>query len=348
MKQILLMIAVVALVGCGEKEETAEAEVATEVIAAAKATATAEAKAVDFDALKVEAAKPAVVGYLPHYRGNIINKLPVEKFTDVIFFSISPKPDGSLDTSRVKPALLAKLVGLAHAKGTRVHICIGGWNLSAGFSAMTANANARAAFVHNLVKFIRKHQLQGADFDWEHPENAREMANYHRLLIEVKKVFVPDQLWLSIAVIDFAKHIKPRNLGAARERWRAVIPFIDRFHVMAYDQGTPHAPFAGAVGALSYWEILQVPKTKLVLGLPFYGRSARGKAATYSQIVQRHSPKPNVDEAGGFHFNGPVTIRRKTEFVLQQEYGGVMIWEISQDSAGPTSLLDAVHAAIRE
>ena len=253
-RHFLLMIAMVALVGCGKKEEAAEADVATEVMAAA------EAKAVAFDALKVEAAKPVVVGYLPHYRGNIIDKLPVEKFTDVIFFSISPKPDGSLDTSRVKPALLAKLVGLAHAKGTRVHICIGGWNLSAGFSAMTASANARAAFVHNLINFIRKHQLQGADFDWEHPENAREMANYHRLLIEVKKVFVPDQLWLSIAVIDFAKNIKPRNLGAARDRWRAVIPFIDRFHVMAYDQGTPHAPFTGAVGALNYWEILQVPK----------------------------------------------------------------------------------------
>ena len=51
----------------------------------------------------LQAAKPLVVGYLPHYRAGTIDKLQVEKLTDIIFFSISPKADGSLDTSRVKP-----------------------------------------------------------------------------------------------------------------------------------------------------------------------------------------------------------------------------------------------------
>ena len=53
--------------------------------------------------INVHAAQPVVTGYLPHYRAGAIDKLPVEKLTDIIFFSISPKADGSLDTSRVKP-----------------------------------------------------------------------------------------------------------------------------------------------------------------------------------------------------------------------------------------------------
>ena len=39
-------------------------------------------------------AAPAVTGYLPHYRANLIDTLQVEKLTDIIFFSIAPKADG--------------------------------------------------------------------------------------------------------------------------------------------------------------------------------------------------------------------------------------------------------------
>ena len=49
---------------------------------------------------------PVVVGYLPHYRSGIIDKLPVEQLTDIIYFSISPKADGSLNTASVMPGVL--------------------------------------------------------------------------------------------------------------------------------------------------------------------------------------------------------------------------------------------------
>ena len=186
--------------------------------------------------INVHAAQPVVTGYLPHYRAGAIDKLPVEKLTDIIFFSISPKADGSLDTSRVKPEVLKKLTQRAHAKNTRVHICVGGWNLSGGFVPMTSNAKARAAFVRNLTTYVRAHRLQGADVDWEHPKGAAQIANYQKLLIELKRAFAPHRLWLTVAVPGWGNHIQP-----------ATFPFIDRIHVMAYDQGTPHAPFAGAV-----------------------------------------------------------------------------------------------------
>jgi GH18 family chitinase len=212
---------------------------------------------------------------------------------------------------------------------------VGGWNLSGGFVPMTFNAKARAAFVRNLTTYVRAHRLQGADVDWEHPKGAAQIANYQKLLIELKRAFAPHRLWLTVAVPGWGDHIQS-----------ATFPFIDRIHVMAYDQGTPHAPFAGAVKELRHWESRKAPKTKLVLGLPFYGRNAQDATATYAEIIRKHRPKPGADEAGGFHFNGPATIRRKTIFALQQGYAGVMIWELGQDVAGKSSLLNVIRDAL--
>ncbi|MBC8324583.1 MAG: hypothetical protein H8E27_03020 [Verrucomicrobia subdivision 3 bacterium] len=278
---------------------------------------------------------PAVTGYLPHYRAGLIDTLPVEKLTDIIFFSIAPKADGSLDTKNARPEALQKLTTRAHAKKVRVHICVGGWGLSAGFAPMTANATARATFVRQLTAFVRKHNLQGADMDWEHPKTAAEIANYQTLLIELKRAFAPHRLWLTVAAAGWGNHLK-----------RETFPFIDRIHVMAYDQGTPHAPFAGAVKDLRYWESQGAPKAKLLLGLPFYGRNAQNTARTYGELVAQFSPQPNTDVAGGFHFNGATTIRRKTQHAIRGGYGGVMIWELGQDAAGKASLLDTVRAAL--
>ena len=63
-------------------------------------------------------------------------------------------------------------------------------------------------------------------------------------------------------------------------------------------------------------------------------------------MVAQFKTKPDADVAGGFHFNGPATIRRKTIHAVRGGYGGVMIWELGQDTAGKASLLDAVRAAL--
>lgn len=282
--------------------------------------------------VSLQAGKLVVAGYLPHYRAGIIDKLQFEKLTDIIFFSISPRADGSLDTTRVKPEVLKKLRLRAHAKNTRVHICVGGWNLSGNFVPMTTNTKARAAFVRNLTTYIHAHQLQGADIDWEHPKGAAQISNYQKLIIELKRAFAPRRLGLTVAVAGWGKYIKPTT-----------IPLIDRFHVMAYDQGTPHAPFAGAVKDLKHWESHMAPKSKLVLGLPFYGRNAEGAATTYAEIIQKNRLNPSEDVADGFHFNGPTTIRRKTNYAHQQGYAGVIIWELGQDASGKASLLSAIR-----
>ena len=273
-----------------------------------------------------------VIGYLPHYRAGAIDALPYELLTDVIFFSVEPRADGSIDSSDAKPATLRKLTTLAKPEGVKVHLCVGGWGKSKGFSKMAADPIARLAFVSNLTAFLKKHELDGADIDWEHPRSKAEIENFQKLLLELKSAFRPHGFELSIAVAGWGTYLD-----------RETIPFVDRIHVMAYDQGSPHSPFAGATKDMKHWEKQGAPKSKLVLGLPFYGRNSKNKAMAYDEIVRRFKPSAESDLAGGYHFNGPATIRKKTAYVIREGYGGVMIWELGQDTKGKNSLLHAIE-----
>jgi len=48
----------------------------------------------------------------------------------------------------------------------------------------------------------------------------------------------------------------------------------------------------------------------------------------------------------GIYFNGIDTIQRKTCLVMQERIGGVMIWELAQDTTDETSLLLAISQAM--
>jgi chitinase len=272
------------------------------------------------------------IGYLPHYRAGAIDTLPYELLTDIVYFSLAPRANGSIDSSKAKPETLKKLTTLAKPKGVKVHVCVGGWGKSAGFSKMAAEPATRIAFVRNLTAFLKRHQLDGADIDWEHPTSKSEIENFQKLLIELKRAFRPNGFQLTIAVAGWGTYLVPET-----------IPFVDRIHIMAYDQGTPHSPYAGATRDMMHWEKQGVPKSKLVLGLPFYGKNAKGQALGYSEILNRFKPGADSDLAGGYHFNGPATIRKKTAYAIREGYGGVMIWELGQDAKGKDSLLHAIR-----
>ena len=51
-------------------------------------------------------------------------------------------------------------------------LSVGGWNMaSAPFTAMVATATNRQEFARTSVAFLRKHNFDGLDVDWEYPAN---------------------------------------------------------------------------------------------------------------------------------------------------------------------------------
>ncbi len=273
----------------------------------------------------------AVIGYLPDYRDANANW--GSRLTDIIYFSAEPRADGTLDASRLNENVLGKLHEMQARFGMRLLLSIGGWQRSDGFAAMTSQVGTRSHFVESLAEYIHANKLNGADFDWEFPQDETQFQDYILLLQEVQANFQPKGLLLSVALSpDFEFPLAP-------------FAVVDRIHVMSYDRGPRHSTYTQAVADLNTFVSAGLPKEKLVLGVPFYGREIANteNAYSYADIVEKFHPMPALDEMSGIFFNGIQTIQRKTCYARQNGFGGVMIWELGQDTADSSSLLQAIQ-----
>lgn len=274
-----------------------------------------------------------IIGYLPDYRD--LNPEWGKCLTDIIYFSAKPLADGTLDTSNLSQAAFDALQEMKNKYGTRVLISIGGWERSDGFATMVSSAKTRKRFIDALLTFSLNHKLDGADFDWEFPENETQLNNYISLLTEVKAAFTPHNSIVSVALSADIKTDFSR------------FAVVDRIHVMSYDRGPLHSTYNQAVEDMNTFAISGLQKNKLILGVPFYGRktSAPFTAYTYQEIMTSYKPSAAQDQVDGIYFNGITTIQDKTCFVRDQGYGGIMIWELGQDTRDETSLLRAIQQA---
>ena len=110
--------------------------------------------------------------------------------------------------------------------------------------------------------------------------------------------------------------------------------YVDLMHSMAYDQGGQHSTMELARRTIEYAELHGDSfKTKMTLGVPFYGRHMRtGEWKSYEDIVSKMDIKsPDQDEIDGYYFNGPTTIRNKVKLAKSSGLAGVMVWETGQD-----------------
>ena len=278
-----------------------------------------------------------VTAYLPDYRLATLDPARINGVTDLIFFSLQPTPTGDLDLTRLPPLALQKLHELVKGKKTLLLVAIGGWERSANFAPMATNEMARKRFVHALTQFCLDNQLAGADFDWEQPENPAEQQAYAKLLIATKRSFAPRHLRLTVALAP-EPALPKAGLEAA-----------DAIHLMAYDHDGQHATEPQAELDLKTVTRLGISKKKILLGVPFYGRSVkdRNRDQTFAEIFSQSHPGPETDQVGEMYFNNIQTVQKKTRYALKNGFGGVMIWEIGQDADGPASLLEAIRQVLR-
>lgn len=279
-----------------------------------------------------------VVGYLPEYRMGTLHKWWEQSLTDLIYFSIEPKSTGTLDTSRLNEEALTKLREFSERSQVRILICVGGWGRSQHFASVTVDKASRSRFISNLKAFCKKHGFAGIDYDWEFPKGKLQKQGYEDLLIETKDAFRSDGLLVTVAV-GHHQQLSPSAYKA-----------VDYVHLMSYDSGQKHSTYDSSLADIERQFGFGVPREKLILGVPFYGRNMKdtNQAKTYSNIMKSFNPPANLDEAGGFYFNGVHTIQAKTRHAIKENLSGVMIWELGQDSFDDTSLLKAIQRTLAD
>ena len=279
-----------------------------------------------------------VVGYLPAWRGNFATTRFGE-LTHINYAFAKATADGRLEPLN-NPDRLATIVRSARALGVKVSIAVGGWNGGddRALEATAANPAARAVFVDEVAKFLAQHALDGVDMDWEYPDPGESARNNLLLMKALSERLAPMGKLLTTAVVGNGNH----GEGILPE----VFQHTDFVNIMAYDndhRGTrPHSSYEYAVQCVQYWRNRGLPKEKLVLGVPFYGKQP---GTPYRDLVARDPNAASRDEVGGVHYNGIATIKKKTSLALA-EGSGVMIWEITQDTTDETSLLRAIREAV--
>jgi len=179
----------------------------------------------------------------------------------------------------------------------KIMVSVGGWTWSGGFSDAALTPESRRRFVASAVAFVRRHDLDGFDVDWEYPglpgfgnpHRPEDKQNFTALMAELRAGL--DALgreqgrryWLTFAAgagADFVAHTEMDKVQGS----------VDYVNLMTYDfREAESEPISGHHANLfasprdaeqrsadrAVLEFLRagVPPRKLVLGVPFYGRA---------------------------------------------------------------------------
>jgi len=279
-------------------------------------------------------AKGEVIGYAAGWT-SAPTAAQLDRVTHVMVFQLFPNTTGGLLTTYV-PSWLNSFVKSAHAKNVMVSITLGGAsdNLTANFITATNDAN-RPTLVNNVKDFVSRYNLDGVDVDWEFPKGNTEWGQCISLLEDLKAA-MPDKR-ISIALggdspnPQFNNHFSMTNKSIVQTRiWVA-----DAIHLMTYDmmgvtrpvKWETHASVTGSIACIDAWATFgqgqpEFTKEKLVMGCAFFARQ-------------------------GTDGDNVATLKQKVDYCYDNGYGGVMIWELSQDLPNNT-LLSAIWNANEE
>jgi GH18 family chitinase len=275
------------------------------------------------------------VGYLPSWAGNV-SAVQFTKLTHVNYAFVLPTNTGGLQALE-NPSKLQSLVSTGHANGVKVLIAVGGWNNGndGAFESLAANATYRNNFVNSMINMVNQYGLDGVDIDWEYPDGGASSNNYSLLMQQLSTEMHNRGKLLTAAVVAVGGSSIQNN----------IFSYVDFLNIMAYDGGgSNHSTYDYAVQSVNYWVNRGCPASRVILGLPFYGRSS-SEYVGYAALLGRGA-SANSDFFGAIGYNGIPTIKAKTNLAFDRSIGGVMIWDLSEDVTNANSLLSAINQVV--
>ncbi|KAL3875958.1 hypothetical protein ACJMK2_033853 [Sinanodonta woodiana] len=171
----------------------------------------------------------------------------------------------------------------------KILVSLGGWEMgSVKFHKTVESHENMKKFAQNAMAFLRTHNFDGLDLDWEYPaargSPAEDKHAFSELLKALKNAFDAEK----------QRHNMTRLLltaAVAPSQWRTeqsyevnmISRYCDFINLMTYDFHGSWENKTGPHSALysddtlcindtaSYWELQGAEKNKLIIGLPFYG-----------------------------------------------------------------------------
>ncbi|CAL9764746.1 unnamed protein product, partial [Musa acuminata subsp. burmannicoides] len=262
-------------------------------------------------------------------------------------------------------------------------LSIGGGDSNSAFAALAADPASRSAFINSTITVAREYGLDGLDLDWEFPKDAKEMDDFSALLLEWQAAVVSEaaatgrpRLLLTAAV-----YFAPRFFLSDDQRSYPIEQMataLDWINAMCYDfHGSWDTTATGEHAALydpnsnistSYglesWVAAGMPKKKVAMGMPLYGKTWKLKdpsqngigapavgvgpgengVLVYSEVVafnKNTSATVVHDEVttAAYSYAGtswvgyddPWSVTRKINYAQRLGIGGYFFWAIGYD-----------------
>ncbi|KAK9881823.1 hypothetical protein WA026_017335 [Henosepilachna vigintioctopunctata] len=271
----------------------------------------------------------------------------------------------------------------------KILISVGGGEESAPhrFASMVSSALKRTNFIRSVIQFIKLHDFDGLDIHWQYP-GAQELGGHTSdkeylllLLEELSDIFQSRDWLLSIAV--------PASRFRVEDGFNpnVLANLVDFVNLQAYnfhkdkEPGAEHHAnlnvrpgdedldlFFNVDYSVKYWLKKGFPRSKLVVGIPFFGRSftlenanetylgapikGPGNEGYYTQtrgflayfeicdLAMHEGWKQYVDPSGAPYivngdqwvaFDDIDSIKKKLGYVKDLELGGVFVWSADMD-----------------
>ncbi len=286
-------------------------------------------------------------------------------------------PDSSGNLVVPAGLLYPALNAAAHDAGVKMILGLGGWGNCEGFPGMAATAANRSRFIGQLVDFCQAHAYDGVDLDWEFVSNDTEKADFSSFVEALAAAFRARTPALLVTMAAPANNYHGRWIDFER-----LADDFDLIGFMTYDYHGSWSGHAGhnaplfasagdACGSVDatflYARGRQVPLAKLLIGVPFFGRSfdcgglglpfTTSAGWSYKDVMALSlSDWPRTWDTGAqvpylrrtdgtmiISFDDMSSVGLKCQYVKDQGSAGVIIWELGGDRrSGHSELLEVI------
>ncbi len=313
--------------------------------------------------------KPVLMAYIQDFRDP--SKIDYSKLTHVIFSFAHPTGEGQLlMNGETAMNNLRTMVSKAHEHDTKVLLAVGGWfHISGGesypyFKEAITNATSRKNLVNELLSLVERENLDGIDIDFEHPRSNEDAQHLAIFMRELRSQLHSRNKELSVAVNAKIHSVAGTEIHSVVYE-PSMFEDVDYVNIMAYDgqwdggyDAANLSPYPFTENIVRYWSQLfnthGLSHEKLVLGVPFYAQPENQeiKQVSYAAIINQNSENAGRDhvEMNGttYHYNGEMTMKKKTNLALDHGFGGMMLWEAGHDAEGTYSLIGVISKALDE
>ncbi|OJD26959.1 hypothetical protein ACJ73_01644 [Blastomyces percursus] len=266
-------------------------------------------------------------------------------------------------------------------RNMKVLLSIGGWTYSSNFPKPASTPAGRTKFADTATKLMLDMGFDGLDVDWEYPKDDEEAKNFVELLRVTREkldAVGKDRRFL----LTIACPAGPQNFK--KLRLQEMTPYLDFYNLMAYDysgswdkiaghqsnlevsKSNPKStPFSTKAALDHYIGVGGVPASKMVLGMPLYGRAfantdgpgtpfqGNGGSGSFEpgiwdyKVLPKQGAVENLESFGKdgcgaswsydasartmISYDNVAMVEEKTKYIIDKALGGGMWWEASGD-----------------